>query len=357
MEKIEIGAEERVDLIVQPLRAILLERFGQQSQKSKMKVMRDRINFACPYCGDSHANAQKKRGNIFINSLSFHCYNCGTHRTLNGFLRDFNGISSGWDKINQLAIDSMVNVSSYKSVDTERVLNALFDDELAKHLFDRDKIKEELGLVEVEGTKMQVYLEKRMQRDLNRFLWDQKKNKLFILNLCGKEKVIGWQVRNFGKYADNGSKYMTYKWSKACEAMSLESSVPNVDVLDRLSYTFNVFNVDFSRPITVFEGPLDSFLFPNSIALSSLHTSTPFESESFRYLLDYDRAGQEKSIDLLKQGKSVFLWKNFLSENDIKINRAKIDWTDVMVYCRINGKRLGDVYKYFSNNKYDVVYI
>ena len=137
----------------------------------------------------------------------------------------------------------------------------------------------------------------------------------------------------------------------------MESSVPSVDILDKLSYTFNIFNVDFTRPITVFEGPLDSFLFPNSIALASLHTRVPFESESFRYLLDNDRPGQEKTLEFLKEGKTVFLWKNFLRENDIRINRSKIDWTDVMVYCHMNEKRLSNVYKYFTDNKYDVVYI
>jgi predicted RNA-binding Zn-ribbon protein involved in translation (DUF1610 family) len=357
METIQISPEERTDLILSPLRDILVERFGGQSQKSKVKIGRERINFACPYCGDSHAHSQKKRGNIFINSLSFHCYNCGTHRTLSGFLRDFNKISEGFTKINQLAIDSVANIASYKAVDTEKVLDALFDVELAKNLFDREQVKRNLGLVEVEGTKMEVYLKKRLQRDLDRFLWHPKTNKLFILNSKGKDKIIGWQVRNFGKYADNGSKYLTYKWSKACEAMGVESGVPNVDTLDRLSYTFNVFNVDLTRPITVFEGPLDSFLFPNSIALSSLHMNVPFESESLRYLLDYDKPGQDKALELLKEGKTVFLWKNFLKENDIKISRSKVDWTDVMVYCYLNGKRITNVSKYFTNDKYDVVYI
>jgi hypothetical protein len=357
METIQIPAEERVDLILPPLRNVLIERFGPQSQRSKVKVGRERLNFACPYCGDSHANANKKRGNIFLNTLSFHCYNCGTHRTLSSFLKDFNKLSEGWTKINQLAIDSVTNFTSHRSVDTERVLDALFDVELSKHLFDRDEIKKKLSLVEVEGTKMQVYLEKRLQRHFNRFLWDPKGHKLFILNLKGDDKVIGWQVRNFGKYADNGSKYLTYKWSKACEVLGLESSVPKVDLLDKLSYTFNIFNVDFTRPITVFEGPLDSFLFPNSIALASLHTRIPFESESFRYLLDNDKPGQEKTLEFLKEGKTVFLWKNFLKENDIRINRSKIDWTDVMVYCYLNGKRITNVSKYFTDNKYDVVYI
>lgn len=356
-EKIEMTQEERVDAILSPLREVLIERFGSQSQKSKVIVGRERINFACPYCGDSHTNARKKRGNIFINSLSFHCYNCGTHRTLSSFLKDFNRLSGGWTKVHQLAADSVMNFTSHKSVDSERVLDALFDVNLSNNLFDREWVKKKLKLVEVEGTKMQVYLEKRLQRDFNRFLWDPKSHKLFILNLKGNDKVIGWQVRNFGKYADNGSKYLTYKWSKACEVLGIESSVPNVDLLDKLSYTFNIFNVDFSRPITVFEGPLDSFLFPNSIALASLHTRIPFESESFRYLLDNDRPGQEKSLELLKEGKTVFLWKNFLKENGIMINRSKVDWTDVMVHCYLNGKRISNVSKYFTDNKYDVVHI
>jgi predicted RNA-binding Zn-ribbon protein involved in translation (DUF1610 family) len=356
-DSVIITPEERVDLIVSPLREVLVENFGIQSQKSKVIVGRERINFACPYCGDSQENQRKKRGNIFINSLSFHCYNCGTHRTLNSFLKDFGKLSNGWTKINQLAIDSISNFTSHKSVDSEKVLDALFDSGITSHLFEREHLKKKLGLVEVEGTKMQVYLEKRMQRDFKKFLWDPKTNKLFILNLKGEDGLIGWQVRNFGKYTDNGSKYLTYKWSKACGELGIDPAVPNVDILDKLSYTFNIFNVDFTRPITVFEGPLDSFLFPNSIALASLHTKIPFESESFRYLFDNDKPGQEMSFEFLKDGKTVFLWKNFLKDNDIMINRSKIDWTDVMVYCRINGKKISNISKYFTDNKYDVIYI
>jgi hypothetical protein len=90
---------------------------------------------------------------------------------------------------------------------------------------------------------------------------------------------------------------------------------------------------------------------------SYFHTRIPFESESFRYLLDNDKPGQEKSLEFLKEGKTVFLWKNFLKENDIKINRSKIDWTDVMVYCYLNRKKITNVSKHFTDNKYDVVYI
>ena len=357
MERYDLSHEETVDVILPPLKNILHQNFGENNQKASVKVWRERLNFACPYCGDSKANPRKKRGNIFINTLSFHCYNCGTHRTLDRFLKDFNIASGGFTKIHQLAMDSILNITTRKSVDSEKILDALFDANITNNLFDRELVKKTLGLVEIDETKMEVYVRKRLQQDFNRFLFDPKTDKLYILNLKGNEKIIGWQVRNFGKYASNGSKYMTYKWSKACEVLGIEPSTENAGILDKLSYTFNIFNVDFSKQITVFEGPLDSFLFPNAIALASLHTEIPFESESFRYMFDYDKPGQEKTLEFLKQGKTVFLWKNFLKESGIIINKSKIDWTDVMVYCYLNKKRITNISTYFTNNKYDVVYL
>ena len=47
--------------------------------KSEIRFFKDRINFACPYCGDSH-DSHKKRGNIYWKTLMFHCYNGGCHK-------------------------------------------------------------------------------------------------------------------------------------------------------------------------------------------------------------------------------------------------------------------------------------
>lgn len=358
IEQPTIDSSEKVDLLVDSITKILSERFGGSGPKSRIKVGRERLNFACPYCGDSHDKVHKKRGNLFLDSLGYHCYNCNTHRTLRAFLKDFNSLPSQWTKITQLAIDSVTEISSIRSVNSEKLLDALFNRDLIQHLFTREEIKSKLGLVEVQGTKIETYLDKRLQRQKENFLWDPKESKLYILNLKKDEGlVIGWQVRNFGKYTDNGAKYLTYKWSKACELLDKESSVESVDLLDKLSYTFNIFNVDFTKTITVFEGPLDSFLFPNSIALSSLHMKVPFENESFRYLFDYDKPGQDKSLDFLKEGKAVFLWKNFLKDNDITIKKSKIDWTDVMIYCFLQRKKITNLSSYFTSDKYDVIHI
>lgn len=355
-----ISEEDKVRAIIDSISKILSSNFGDSSQKSTIKTGGQRINFACPYCGDSTRDPRKKRGNIFLNTLSFHCYNCGEHRTLSGFLTDYGVRIDQWDTIGKLALDSLaLRNTTFKFVNSERILDAVFNDDVSSLMFEREFVKRKLGLVEIEYSRIYTYLEKRMQTDFRRFLWNPKSLKLYILNSNLKnDKIIGWQVRNFDK-GHSGAKYLTYKWSKICEILDFPYNPDEVDVdaIDKLSYTFNLFNIDFSKIMTVFEGPLDSLLFPNSIGLSSLHNSLPFEYENLRYLLDYDDAGQKKSMELLSNGKSVFLWKKFLKEHDINIRSKKLDWSDIMVHCRIEQKRIGSISSYFSNDKYDIIHI
>jgi hypothetical protein len=75
--------------IVSLLDSILREQFT--GEKANAKPYLDRINFACPYCGDSHGGTFKKRGNIYWKNLKFHCYNGGCpkpHTTVVDFLKD-----------------------------------------------------------------------------------------------------------------------------------------------------------------------------------------------------------------------------------------------------------------------------
>ena len=59
-------------------------------QKRKTVDYNDRVNFACPYCGDSHRNAHAKRGNFYYNRLIFICFNCDKKTTFDRFCKDFN---------------------------------------------------------------------------------------------------------------------------------------------------------------------------------------------------------------------------------------------------------------------------
>ena len=81
--------------------------------------------------------------------------------------------------------------------------------------------------------------------------------------------------------------------------------------------------LNFYEKITVFEGYLDSIFFPNCIGTTGVETAYSFllEELDIRFFYDNDEVGVRKSIEKLKEGYSVFLWKKFfkdLSKGDTK---------------------------------------
>ena len=85
-EKKNISSELK-DKILNKLQNILHNEF--HGEKARIKQGYDRINCACPYCGDSADNVYKKRGNVYWKTLMYHCYNCGKHTNVISLLKDF----------------------------------------------------------------------------------------------------------------------------------------------------------------------------------------------------------------------------------------------------------------------------
>ena len=89
-----------LDNIEEKLQRILNNKFKKDSfHKRQIDHYSDRINFACPFCGDSLKDPRKKRFNIYLNSLSCHCFNCNHHSGINSFLKQFDEELSMEDKL------------------------------------------------------------------------------------------------------------------------------------------------------------------------------------------------------------------------------------------------------------------
>ena len=83
--------EELLEHIKEKLQRILDRKFANDSfVKRKIDVYHDRFAFSCPVCGDSLHNSRKKRGNLYFNSMQYHCYNCGEHYGVVSLLKLFN---------------------------------------------------------------------------------------------------------------------------------------------------------------------------------------------------------------------------------------------------------------------------
>ena len=331
------------------LQRILSQRFSHY-EKRTVDEKHNRLNFACPYCGDSHADSRKKRGNIYYGkSIYFKCYNCGKYRSVDSFLKDFaHELNSG-----ELVLAREMEKRESSSAISMDPLVLLDQERLKGVAIERTVIEELHNLVPVTDQKISVYLKKRLQRDLSIFSWNEEKQQLYIFNMVPETtRVLGYQIRNF----KSQPKYLTFRLSKIYESLGLEFT-PDMHEIDQISTIFGLLRINISQPITVLEGPLDSFLCNNSVATCSTNVDVPIQFSTLRYLYDYDDAGKKAALSKSDDGMPVFLWKRLFTDLGITETVKKMDLTDLTIYCIRKGIQFPTLNNYFSKDKYDVYYL
>ena len=348
----KLGLEEVKSLV----NKILEKNFPGNSQKQKIYTSTNRLNFSCPYCGDSD-DPRKKRGNLYVDSLAFKCYNGGC-----GIFKDIIGLLSDNDLNGELTLDQLDEARHTISIKkTNRRLSAKIDVFLLENYRDiiitREYYKEKLKLIEV-PRPIKEYLNSRNQYVDERYLYCPQKKSIHILNLTSDYKnILGLQLRNMNKNAYN--KYFTYKLSGIHKNL-LKNSDPDflkkAEDLDPISLVFGFSTVDLDATVTIFEGPFDSFLFPNSVGLCSINNPFPFDISNKRWFFDGDDSGREEMRKKIAVGETVFLWKKFLDDNNLP-ERDKWDLNDVVDYVRSTGKKISRFEKYFSNSQWDLILI
>ena len=168
------------------------------------------------------------------------------------------------------------------------------------------------------------------------------------MNLTASGKILGAQKRIFKKY-DN---YRTFKLSYLYELLEKDvKSIP--EEIDSISQLFNICLVNYSRPVTLFEGPFDAFLFKNSIANTGANKNFLLDIP-VRYWYDDDKTGRNKSIARINEGAEVFLWTKFRNEYELP-QRNKWDLNDLMIWLRDNNIKTPNFNEYFSTDELDII--
>jgi predicted RNA-binding Zn-ribbon protein involved in translation (DUF1610 family) len=333
------------------LQPILDQRFPGSMGKRKIQPHHDRITFACPYCGDSMKSDYKRRGNFILAGKHrnfFKCHNCGEFKRIDSFFKDFK-VELKLDAINYI-MDNLGNFHEYDGAkyDMSVFLNM---DELDMYAIDRQELLRQFGLVEIKDSPVRSWLSHRLQYQQDKFLYNPTKNYLLILNLTQSGKILGVQKRKF--QGDN--RFETYKLSKLYELMKKPLNIDDdqKEFLDTLSMIFNICLLNFNQPITLFEGPMDAFLFKNSIANTGANKELPIEIP-VRYWYDSDETGRNKSIQHINRDDEVFLWGKL--ENDLNLPyRKKWDLNDIMIWAQKNNLKLPLMDNYFSRDPLDII--
>lgn len=339
------------------VKEVVVREHGHPS-KQMVKEMPGRLSVACPYCGDSTTDMHKKRGNLYWDTLQYHCYNCNEHADLNRFLKDHDlRLRESGDRIDVIEYikDRKVEIKQVETLKHGVYLKA------HENAIKVEDFKKHFGAKTIEpGDFPWFYLKNRaLHHKSEEFLYSNNGKNLWILNKTPDGKILSCQSRKLGKYK---SRYLTYDLAKLHEEMGLEFPFTEEEktALTKLSTLFNIMRVDMTRPVTIFEGPLDAMFMHNSLALATAGRSTTELDEipTTRYMFDNDETGKKKMLEKLKNNKPVFMWSKYLADFKLNIYDIK-DLNDLVLKCfeLKNGAPLKKIEDYFTTSKLDALYL
>lgn len=290
-----------------------------------------KYNFACPICGDSHTKMSMKRGHLHLKNLYYICYNERETDSMH-----FSKLA----KMYNIEMDPEKKLSIYNYLDNNwsyskkedfamNNMDRLLDlEDFAKYINQHPTYLLNFKPIQRGSVQWNYLLERKINNHQN--IWEGvykvtdtwMEPVIVILNRT-QDKLIGMQLRNL---KSDKSKRL-YKFIDFQELYNMRYPGAMLDEIEAVSYNklsaiFNVMNVDFERPVNIFEGYLDSIFFPNSIALVGLNTDISMfsdENVEMRFVLDNDKAGQAEAKRMIDKNNSVFLWKKLIN----KLSRSK----------------------------------
>ncbi len=351
----DLSLEELERILVSSVQKIVDQRFPENPIKRKVRIHKNkRITFSCPYCGDSMQSSWKQRGNIILegkHKYYLKCFNCGEFKRVDQFFKDFK-IDLSLDVISYISN----NKGDFYTSDGGRYdISLLLDvSTIEGYAIDRQELKKIFGLIEAKESSVWSWLNKRLQFDTRKFLYHPTGNYLLILNLTPSGKILGFQKRPFQSFKGS-SRYLTYSLTGIYELLKKEEKVP--DEIDTLSQLFDICTLNFNQSVTVFEGPMDSFLFRNAIANGGANKNFPLDIPR-RYFYDDDETGRQNALKRINEGYSIFLWERFKHEYGLPFKPEKgkkWDLNDVMLWFKDKGIPVPLWDKYFSDDPMDVI--
>lgn len=365
--------------IIKIIKKIVAKEF-QSGHETSVIEHQDRAQFRCPYCHEGRTKT-KKRGNIYYNKLLYICFRCGKKTNFDRFCKDFNEQIEPSKKLEMIQhLESVVTYSDYE----DDIINSKFED-LIKISDIEDAFNSNITPItnfepiKVGGGVYKYLLNRGILPIYHRDIYQAKywKNEdefewvIAMLNRRG-DRLLGMQIRNLKSGKKRWFKIFNYEnlleWVNRYETSDKDAN--KIALYNKLSYYFNILNVDFTEKVTVFEGYIDSLFFPNSIGLVGVNTSLLFLENNnidIQYLFDNDDVGFKKSEQKIKSGYSVFLWKK-LFEDIVKKKKTNDPWSLLHRISKVKDiNKLSELiedpysklelYKYFSNDIFDIKWI
>jgi len=136
---------------------ILKKQFSSIPQKQTIKYASNgNLYIACTFCGDSKTNLNKKRCCIYLDTLSYYCFNCSASGNLIYFFKHF-GIDS-YDLLYTIYIPSFIT----QIVSEDSIIKNISDDRIKWKKVETDTIN---GISKIEVFYENLNLNELIQKD------------------------------------------------------------------------------------------------------------------------------------------------------------------------------------------------
>ena len=311
----------------------IIEKFYEHAGYPRYKKTTNVYEGGCPLCREGNSWGRKRRLYYIVKDSSIFCHNCGWSSSPLKWISEVEGISQ-FDILREAKNIEHEFVPTDVEIEKEVNEDSLPGD--CVNLFD----KAQTAFYSNNKKVLNAYnyiRERRLDTAINRprSLWYCMDDRIH------KERII------IPFYEDN--EIVFYKSRK------LLASDKKPKYLSKLNTEKSVFNFDNISPVNnnifIFEGPIDSFFVRNGVAIggiqsTSKNTFTPYQqSQINRYpfydkvwVLDnqfIDESAKEKTLILLKEGHSCFIWpkelKMFKDFNDICIKGRRDEITSPFI--------------------------
>jgi len=282
----------------------------------------------CNVCGDSKKSKYKKRGYILKDKQPwiYYCHNCGYKKPVTLWMKEY------------FPLEYKQYIKDILQPTKKRIVNK---NTITKTTINYDELKDIRFFVPIlkgSGQLFELAIKQCEQRLIPKDVWlkwyiatgGRFKNRLIIPFYDCKERIYYYQGRHI--FETLMPKYLSR------EGYGLNS-------------VYNYYLVDENKPVSILEGPIDSLYIENAVGMTGLKLDLK-ELNKFKnryFILDGDKSGNERAIQLLERNEYVFCWKKYI--HDIVLpSREKWDINDVIIYTNRTTKFTYDELKPYLTN-------
>jgi hypothetical protein len=314
--------------VISKCQSIINKEFSNNIER-RLLIHDDRINFRCPYCKEGNVKT-KKRGNIYFNKLLFICFRCGFKTSFDKLCKDFNEQLDPDKKLEMIEhLNSVMTYSDYESNVSDAKFENLIDLTDLEKVFSMNITQiSDFKPIQVNGGIYKYLIGRGIEPEFHKNIyqakyWKNEDESEWIIVMLNRrdEKVLGMQIRNLKEGKRRTFKIYNYEnlleWVNLVKEEPLDIDINEMVIYNKLSYYFNILNVDFGSRVTVFEGYLDSLFYPNSIGLVGVNTDYKLIENNgldIQYFFDNDEAGFLKTEEKMRDGYPVFLWNKLFED-------------------------------------------